>query len=69
MSSSEDERECTPNVLASAPSIIGLGEVLEAVPTANAPQAAPEEKPKRKGWFGRGARNHHTERDGATHAY
>lgn len=43
-----------PFVLTPAASIIGLGDVLEAVPAAQAPVPATTEAPKRKGWFGRG---------------
>jgi len=55
----------TPHVLTPAPSAIGLGEVLEAVPAAQAQAPASSEaaaastaepvtdKPRRRGWFGR----------------
>ena len=45
-----------PHVLTPATSQIGMGNVLDAVPSGPpVPQAAvPVEKPKRRGWFGRG---------------
>ena len=45
-----------PHVLTPAPSQIGMGDVLDVVPSgAPAPQVqAAAEKPKRKGWFGLG---------------
>ena len=44
-----------PHVLTPASSVLGMGDVLEAVPTASppAPPEAGADRPKRRGWFGR----------------